>query len=104
MGEDGTFGGKPVDAAEATRIGLVNRVVEDGPVVDAAVALGDTIAAQGPVAVRLALRAVRSGLSMPLGEALGYEASLFGLCFSTDDMKEGTAAFLERRKPEFRGA
>jgi enoyl-CoA hydratase len=98
------LGGGRIDAAEALRIGLVNRVVEDAPVVEAALDLGAAIARQGPVAVRLALRAVRRGLAMPLGEALEFESALFGLCFSTEDMKEGTRAFLERRKPQFGGA
>jgi enoyl-CoA hydratase len=96
--------GGRVDAAEARRIGLVNQVAEEGSVVDAACAMASTIARQGPVAVGLALDAVRRGGSMPLGEALDYEAALFGLCFASEDMREGTRAFLERRKPEFRGA
>jgi enoyl-CoA hydratase len=95
--------GGRVDAAEAARIGLVNRVVEDGSVLEAAVKLAATIQRQSPVAVRLALRAVRKGLAMPLGEALAFESALFGICFSTEDMKEGTQAFLERRKATFRG-
>jgi enoyl-CoA hydratase len=95
--------GGRIGAAEALAMGLVNRVAEEGPVAEAAVAMAGTIAKQGPAAVRLALDAIRRGGSMPLGEALEYEASLFSLCFATEDMREGTRAFLERRKPEFRG-
>jgi enoyl-CoA hydratase len=95
--------GEPVSAAEALRLGLVNRVVAPAELMPAARTLAATIAAKPPIAVRYILDAVHSGLSMPFAEAEAHEATLFGLAASTDDMREGTRAFLEKRKPEFKG-
>ena len=96
--------GEPIDAAEALRIGLVNRVVPREKLMDEAKALAAKIAATGPVAVRLTLEAVRRGAALPLPEALALEADLFGLCATTADAKEGTAAFLAKRPASFKGA
>ena len=95
--------GEMIDAREAHRIGLVNRVVAPGEAVGAAVALARTIASRGPVAVKLAIEAVNKGLEMPIAEGFFLEATLFGLVVTTEDFKEGTRAFLEKRKPEFHG-
>jgi enoyl-CoA hydratase/carnithine racemase len=95
--------GEPIDAAEAFRIGLVNRVVPRERLLDECRALARKIMAAGPVATRLTLEAVRRGLQLSLGEALGLEADLFGVVAATSDMKEGTAAFLEKRPPRFQG-
>ncbi len=84
------------------QIGLALRVVE-GSVLDAALALAESIAAQGPVAVRLCKRAVIEA-DAELKPGLAAERTLFGLCFATDDQKEGMSAFLEKRKAAFRGA
>src|SRR5512141_562902 len=86
----------PITAEEAWRIGLVNRVVEPGGAVKAARELATKILAKAPLAVRNALDAVNHGLEMPFEQAELFEATLFGLCVSSDDMKEGVAAFLEK--------
>ena len=65
--------------------------------------LAAAIAGKAPIAVRYILEAVNRGVSLPLGEAQSLEAALFGLVASTDDMREGTQAFLEKRKPAFKG-
>jgi enoyl-CoA hydratase len=93
--------GEPIDAAEAYRIGLVNKVVPPGDVVAAAEAMAQTIIAKGQMAVHFALRAVLASDETTLGEGLAAEADLFGQCCATKDFKEGTAAFLEKRKPNF---
>jgi enoyl-CoA hydratase len=94
---------KGVTAAEAHRIGLVNRVVPSGQALAGAREIAAKIASNGPVACRYALEAVRRGLEMPLSEGLVLEATLFGLCAATDDMKEGMTAFLEKRPARFAG-
>jgi enoyl-CoA hydratase len=94
---------KGLTAAEAGRLGLVNRVVAPGQALAAAMDLARAIAKNGPIACRYALEAIRRGIEMPLPEALSYEATLFGLCASTEDMKEGMKAFLEKRPPRFTG-
>jgi enoyl-CoA hydratase len=94
---------KGVTAAEAHRIGLVNRVVPSGQALAGARDIAAKIAVNGPVACRYALEAVRRGLEMPLSEGLVLEATLFGLCAATDDMKEGMTAFLEKRPARFAG-
>ncbi len=95
--------GETIDAAEAHRIGLVNRVVPEGKAVEEATALARTIASRGPVAVRLAMEAVDKGLEVPLHEGLVIESALFGLAVTTEDFKEGTQAFLAKRKAKFQG-
>jgi enoyl-CoA hydratase len=95
--------GHTIDAQEAWRIGLVDRVVAPGELMHEARALGAELAGKAPQAVRAILDAVTRGLEMPLAEALAYEATLFGLVAGTDDMKEGTRAFLEKRTPRFTG-
>jgi len=94
---------KGLTAAEAGRLGLVNRVVAPGQALAAAMDLARAIAKNGPIACRYALEAIRRGIEMPLPEALSYEATLFGLCASTEDMKEGMTAFLEKRPARFTG-
>jgi enoyl-CoA hydratase len=95
--------GQPLGADEAFRIGLVNRVVPAGQLMDEARGLAQALASKAPVALRYILEAVHGGLEMPFADAEGYEATLFGLVSSTDDMREGTRAFLDKRKPEFTG-
>jgi enoyl-CoA hydratase len=95
--------GRMVDAEEALRIGLATMVVPGDQVLAESQALLRSILANGPLAIRACLDAVDAGLEMSVDQALGLEAAYFGLLSGTADMKEGTAAFLEKRKPEFRG-
>ena len=95
--------GAIIDAAEAFRIGLVSRVVPSDRLLPEAEALARGIIDQGPLAVRAVLEAVDAGYEMTQEDALLLEANLFGLLSSTADMREGTKAFLEKRKPTFEG-
>ena len=95
--------GEPIDAREAHRIGLVNRVVAPGELPAAAEVLARTLLKAGPIALRFALEAVTQGLEMTQAEGLRVEAALFGLTCATEDMREGTRAFVEKRRPSFRG-
>jgi enoyl-CoA hydratase len=95
--------GDLIDAAEAYRIGLVNKVVPQAELLDAAKQLAAKIISKGPYAVKLAKEAVRNGLEMDLARANQYEADLFGLCFASVDQKEGMQAFLEKRPAQFKG-
>jgi len=95
--------GEPVDAQEAHRIGLVNKVVPKEKLLPEAEALLRKMLANGPVSLRYSLAAVNAGLEMPFAEAQSHEATLFGLICTTEDMKEGTRAFLEKRPAKFQG-
>ena len=95
--------GEPIDAREALRIGLVNRVVPAVELLAAAESLARTLLSRGPVALRCVLQAVHEGLEMTQAEGSAHEAALFGLTCGTEDMREGTRAFLEKRKPGFKG-
>ena len=95
--------GEMIDAQEAWRIGLVNRVVPAAALGTEAETMLRTILDQGPLAVAAVLEAVDAGYEMPTPEALLLEANHFGLLSSTSDMREGMAAFLEKRKAAFRG-
>jgi enoyl-CoA hydratase len=95
--------GATIDAQEAYRIGLVNRVVPADRLLAESEQLLRSILEQAPLAVRLVLEAVETGFDLTVDEALLLEANHFGLLSSTADMQEGTAAFLAKRKPDFRG-
>jgi enoyl-CoA hydratase len=95
--------GDPVDAQEAFRIGLVNRLVEQPALLDCARDLMRKILANGPLACGLTFQAVDVGLNSGLEEGLRFEAAAFGLAAATEDKREGTAAFLEKRKANFIG-
>jgi enoyl-CoA hydratase len=95
--------GAQISAAEALQIGLVNRVVAAADLLQEAKALARTLAGQAPIAMRFILDAVNKGLEMPFAEGCIHEATLFGLVAATDDMREGTRAFLEKRTPAFKG-
>ena len=95
--------GDMIDAAEAQRIGLVNQVVDPAELLAKTESVAAAILAKGPLAVRYALEAVARGLEMPLQDGLDYEATLFSVLCASEDMKEGTQAFLEKRKARFQG-
>jgi enoyl-CoA hydratase len=95
--------GHQISAEEAWRIGLVNRVIPAADLMTEARGVAQSLASKAPVAVRYILDAVASGLEMRFTEAEDYEATLFGLLSTTEDMREGTRAFLEKRKADFKG-
>ena len=95
--------GEPISAAEAERAGLVALVTPDELVVEDALELAATIAKKSPIALRLAKEAVNAAHEMSLTDALAHERRLFYLLFASDDQKEGMAAFLEKRDPDFSG-
>ena len=95
--------GRHVPAEEALRIGLANAVAEPAELLSAARAMLDSMLDKGPLALQAALAVVNTGLDLPLGEALEVEARAFGRLFGTADLREGTRAFLEKRKAAFKG-
>jgi enoyl-CoA hydratase/carnithine racemase len=95
--------GEMIDAQEAYRIGLVNEIVPAASLIARAEAILKRISANAPIAVKLSLEAVNKGLETSQAVGLLLEASYFGLCAATEDKKEGTSAFLEKRAPQFHG-
>lgn len=92
-----------IDAQEALRIGLVNKVVPQAELMDAVMKVAKTITKKAPVAVQLAKAAINRGINCDVVTGISYEAEVFGLCFATADQKEGMKAFIEKRKPTFEG-
>ena len=95
--------GEMISAQEAYRIGLVNEIVSAAELITRAEAILKMIASNAPIAVKFALEAANKGMETSQSEGLLLEASYFGLCAATEDKKEGTTAFLERRVPQFHG-
>jgi enoyl-CoA hydratase len=95
--------GDIIDAAEAYRIGLADELVPDTQVIERAETVLKKIIVNAPLSLKYALEAVNKGLETSVAEGLLIEASLFAVCASTDDKKEGTSAFLEKRAPKFQG-
>jgi len=95
--------GEMITAEEAQRIGLVNHIYEPADLLPAAEALAKKIIANAPIAVKYTMEAIEHGVEMPQEEGLFLEATLFGLSCATEDMREGTKAFLEKRKADFKG-
>jgi enoyl-CoA hydratase len=103
MAHELCLSGEMITADEALRIGLVNHVYEPAELLPAATALAKKIMANAPVAVKYTMEAIERGVEMPQEEGLFLEATLFGLCCATEDMREGTKAFLEKRPAQFQG-
>jgi len=97
------FTGKVITAQEAYEMGLVNRVLPDDQLMGAVEELAAKMLAAGPVGVRLAKACINKSLSLDIDSGLDFEAQAFGLCFGTEDQKEGMAAFLEKRTPTYCG-
>jgi enoyl-CoA hydratase len=95
--------GEPIDANDALRWGLVTKVVPAWSLMTEANLLAQKLASYPPLALKYTLEAINIASDLPFNEGQAYEANLFALCFSTEDMKEGTAAFLEKRKSAFTG-
>lgn len=95
--------GDMIPAEEALRIGLVNRVTEAADLLATAESIARKIIANAPLAVKYSMEAIERGMEMPQEEGLFLEATLFGLCCATEDMREGTRAFLEKRPAKFQG-
>ncbi|KAA3605212.1 MAG: crotonase [Planctomycetota bacterium] len=95
--------GDHFSAEEAHRVGVVNRLVEPEKLTEATVALAKTLASRGPVAMQLALECIRRGQEGSQSEGEASEADAFGMVFTTRDMREGTKAFMEKRKADFQG-
>lgn len=97
------YTGETIGAEEALRIGLVNKVTTYEQLMDEAMHIAKMIASRGQLAVRLCKDAVNHGMQVDIGQAMAFEADIFGLCFATQDQKEGMRAFVEKRKADFKG-
>ncbi|MET3905708.1 enoyl-CoA hydratase/carnithine racemase [Bradyrhizobium sp. S3.3.6] len=95
--------GETISAQEAYRIGLVNEVVPAAGLIDRAETILKQIMANAPIAVKFSLEAANKGMDTSQAEGFALEASYFGICAATEDKKEGTSAFLEKRAPKFHG-
>jgi enoyl-CoA hydratase len=95
--------GEMIGAEEAQRIGLVNHIYEPAELLPAAAAMAKKIIEKAPLAIKYCMQAIERGIEMPQEEGLFLEATLFGLCCATEDMREGTKAFLEKRPAQFKG-
>lgn len=97
------YTGKIIDAAEAERIGLVDKVVPQEKLGEEVAQLAETIASKSPLIVSLAKKTINKGIYTDLATGLDYERTNFALCFATEDHTEGITAFLEKRRPQFKG-
>jgi enoyl-CoA hydratase len=97
------FTGKMISAAEAEKIGLTNKVVPQEQLMEEVLKTAREIASKGKVSLRAAKQAINNGLNTDLATGIHIEVDAFGLCYGSSDSKEGTSAFLEKRKPQFKG-
>jgi len=97
------FSGKAISAKEAYEMGILNKVTPDGELMEAVESLAASIMSAGPIGVGLAKASINKSASVDVDSGLDFEAEAFGLCFGTEDQKEGMAAFLEKRKATYRG-
>lgn len=97
------YTGDIIDAGEAYRIGLVNKVVALEELMNTALVMAEKILSRAPVAVQLSKAAINEGMNMDLASGVAYEGEVFGLCFATADQKEGMTAFVEKKKANFSG-
>lgn len=95
--------GEMINAQTALQFGLVNKVVPQSELINESMKIMNTIIQKGRVAITTAIRSINSACELPLSEGLKFEADMFAVCCGTEDFKEGTSAFLEKRKPEFKG-
>lgn len=95
------FTAEAINADEACRIGLVNSVAEPEELMNTAAAMAEKIAGKAPAAVKYSKESINRGMQCSMDEAINIEANLFGLCFATEDQKEGMKAFMEKRKAKF---
>ncbi len=103
MAMDLCMTGRMIDATEAQKLGLVNQVYSSAELMGEAEQLAATLTQKAPIALKFIKQVLRDGQNMSLENACTLEAELFALCFSTEDQEEGVAAFLEKRKAEFKG-
>ena len=102
-GKELIYTGRIIDAAEAERLGIVDKVVPPDKLEEEVEQLAETIASKSPIIIKLVKRTINRGMYTDLAAGLAYEKSNFALCFATEDHTEGITAFLEKRKPEFKG-
>ncbi len=102
-GKELIYTGQMIDAQEAYRIGLVNKVVSPDELMPEVMKTAKKIASQGTIAVNLSKAAINRGINCDVITGIAYEAEVFGLCFATEDQKEGMQAFVQKRKPMFSG-
>jgi enoyl-CoA hydratase len=97
------FTGDHITAEQAVKLGLANRVVPKADLMREVMALAEKIAQKSPLILKLMKRAIQNGAEMPLSAGLAYEASMASLVFDSEDAHEGLEAFIEKRKPSFKG-
>ncbi len=103
MAKEILYTGDNINAQEALRIGLVNKIIPEAELMEYVKKIAKNISARGAIAVRLCKDAVNEGMQTDIDRAMSIEADIFGLCFATADQKEGMRAFVEKRKAEFTG-